>query len=753
MNNTPMTTADHNEIFQMNSGIRVSSSLITLLLMVLASASFAADEDINNWPREIETKRGLIVIYQPQPESLEGNLLRFRTALSVELEGKAPVFGAVWFEARLETDRAERTALITDLTVTDARFPNASADQIKSLSDFLESEIPDWNLPIEMDELVASLDLVELQAEESANIRVDPPIMLFMTEPAILITLDGKARYIATEEEAVERVMNTPFTLLRDKNSKIHYLYADKDSWYTAADIKGDWQIASAIPGSIAKLAPAEDPDAGGSAADDDEESPEIGPAPKIIIATEPTELISTTGKPEYATFENTDLLYVTNTDSDVLMDTVTQEHYVLLSGRWYASQSLEGPWRNIPVQELPEDFKKIPEESELGTVLYAVPGTEVAREAVLDAQVPQTAAIEKSKASLEVEYDGEPKFEPIEDTQMQWAVNTPTPVVRVKQGQYYAIDEAVWFYANKATGPWLLAASVPDEIYTIPSNSPIYNVTFVRIYGETDEVVYVGYTPGYTNTYVYNTTIVYGSGYYWPGWYGSYYYPRYSTWGFHVRWNPWTGWRFGFSYSYGPFTFVIGGGRWYRGGWFGPGRYRGYRHGYRHGYRRGARAGYRAGYRAGQRNNMYNSSRNRTRATTTTSASRNNARSSSLSNRAQAAGGNQRANNVYADKSGNIHRQTDQGWQQKTSDGWQSSGRTSDRQQQAGQQRSQQAQPSTSQPSSQQQSQQRTQQQSQRSSSYDLNQSSRARQQGSQRASSYRSSAGGAGRGGGRRR
>ena len=711
--------------------------------------SFAAEDVLNNWPREIETTRGVIVVYQPQPESLDGNLLQFRAALSLERTGEEPVFGAVWFETRLETDRAERTALITDLNVTDARFPNQDADRVKLLSDLLETEIVEWNLPIEMDELIATLDLVEARTAESDNISVEPPVMLFVAEPAVLITIDGEPRYIDTDGDNVQRVMNTPFTLLRDEKSKVHYLYADKDAWYTATDITGDWQPVDSVPATVARMAPEEDPEEDDSVFEEDEEAPETGPAPKIVVVTEPTELISSTGKPEYGSIEGTSLLYVTNTDSDVLMNTDSQEYYVLLSGRWFVSKSLEGPWRNTPVQDLPEDFKKIPEDSELGTVLYAVPGTEVAREAVLDAQVPQTAAIEKKKASLTVEYDGEPDFENIEGTEMQWAVNTATPVILVKSNQYYAVDEAVWFYATKATGPWIIASAVPDEIYTIPSSSPMYNVTFVRIYGETEDVVYVGYTPGYTNTYVYNTTIVYGSGYYWPGWYGPYYYyPRYSTWGFHVRWNPWTGWRFGFSYGYGPFRFTIGGGRWYRGGWLGPGRYRSYRRGYRHGYRSGRRAGYRAGYRAGQRssarNNMYNSSRNQTRASNTASAARNNARPTAMSTRAQAGGGATRPNNVYADRDGNIHRQTDQGWQQRTGDGWQSSQAGTDRQQQAVQQQSQQTQPS--------QSQQQRQQSTQRSSTSDLNRSSRARQQGAQRSNSYRSS-GGRGMPAGRRR
>ncbi|MDH3673427.1 MAG: carbohydrate-binding family V/XII [Gammaproteobacteria bacterium] len=740
--------------FAARFGVKQTTKLLSITLamaLITCVAGFprpviSAESEITDlavlpqsqWPREIVTTKGVIVVYQPQPEELDGNIFRARAAIGVEPHGKAPVFGVVWFEARLETDRAKRTALVTELTVKEVRFPNQDENKVRTLSSLLESEIPKWNLPIAMDELIATLESAETRAETSQELNTEPPVILFYSEPAVLITIDGEPRLVDSEKKNIQRVMNTPFTILFDTKKKDYYLYADKDSWYKASDIKGDWQPVDKVPGKITKLAPEEEAADDQKDAGDDDDGIETGPPPKIVVATEPTELISTNGKPEYTPIKDTSLLYVSNTDSDVLMDTKTQEYYVLLSGRWFASKSLEGPWRYVTVQDLPEEFKKIPEDSEMGTVLYAVPGTDVARESVMDTQIPQTAAIDRKKASLTVEYDGKPKFEKIKGTQMRWAVNTATPVIRVKNN-FYAVDEAVWFVSNTAEGPWAVATSVPDEIYTIPPDSPVYNVTFVRIYGVTDEVVYVGYAPGYTNTYVYNTTIVYGTGYYWPGWYGYYYYPRYWTWGYHVRWHPYTGWRFGYSYSYGPFAFHIGHGRWYRGGWWGPGRYRGYRRGYRHGYRRGGRAGYRAGYgarrRSAARQNMYKSNRNQARAAPTSSAARSNA----MSNRAQAGGAGRRSNNVYADKNGNIHRKMDQGWQQRSGDGWQSTqGRDSRRSPQQAQQRQQQGQSRSS----------------RSGGTSDLNRSANARQRGQQRSNSYqRSRGGGARRGGGRRR
>lgn len=723
------------------------SFIVTCLMAVIpihAQSTEATSAPAADWPREIVTTKGVIVMYQPQPESLEGDTLRGRAAVSIELTDMAPVFGAVWFEARLETDRSDRSALITGLKVTEVRFPNQDDLRIATLSNLLADEVPKWNLPLSLDSLIATLELAEIQAGASKDLSTEAPIILFYNEPAILISIDGEPRLIETEEQGVQRVVNTPFTLLFEETSKTYFLNADVDSWYTSSDLQAAWQTVENVPAHISRLAPEVTPE---DTPEDQEIEKEIefGPVPKIVVVTEPTELISCTDIPEYTPLDNTDLLFISNTDSDVLMHTTAQEYYILLSGRWYVGKSLEGPWAYRPVTDLPDDFKEIPEDSELGTVLYAVPGTDVAREAVLDAQVPQTAAIERKNANLTVEYDGEPTFEGIDGTAMQWAVNTATPVIQV-QKTYYAVDEAVWFLANSPEGPWIVATSVPDEIYSIPPESPVYNVTFVRVYGVNEDIVYVGYTPGYTHTYVYNTTIVYGTGYYWPGWYGRYYYPRSSTWGFHVRWNPWTGWRFGLSYSTGPFTFRIGGGSWYRGGWWGPGRYRGYRNGYRHGRRAGYRAGYRAGQRNAARNNMYRSSRNQNRTTTPSSAARSNAKSSAASSRAQAGGaaaGGGRPNNVYTDKGGNVYRQTDQGWQQRSGDSWQSMQGQGEKGQQAAQQKGQQKNPSAT------QSNQRATQ-SNRSSTSDLNRSASARQQGNQRANSYRSSGGGGRRGGG---
>jgi hypothetical protein len=708
--------------------------LLAALLFVCMSVSTSSAQDDsegdapNPWPREIETDAATVIIYQPQPQALDGDRLEARSAVSVTLKGaEEPVFGVVWFDARISTDRDNRTAEIEDVKVARIRFTEKDAGKGEQLGALLETEIPKWGLEISLDRLLTTLEMVNQRTESASQIKTDAPVILFVPEPAVLITIDGDPRLKEVEGADLMRVVNTPFSMLLDTQTKTYYLNASAEVWYSAAAIDGNWSVAESVPKAVADNAPAPEPDDVADPDENNEEEP--GPPPRIVVATTATELISSTGEPEYTPIPETELLYMSNTDSDVFLHLTDQRHFVLLAGRWYASGSLDGPWSYVPGDALPGDFAKIPEDSQMATVLYAVPGTDVARDAVFDAQIPQTAKVERSDASLAVEYDGDPQFDEISGTSLTYAINTATPVILAGQ-DYYACDNGTWFVAGSATGPWRVATSVPDEVYTIPPESPVYNVTFVYVYDYTPEVVYVGYTAGYTGTYVYNTTIVYGTGYYYPSWYYTYYYPRPATWGFHVRYNPWTGWNFGLSYSTGPFTFVIGGGGWYRGGWWGPYRYRGYRGGYRHGYRTGARAGYRAGYRAGQRNgtrnNLYRSNQNQNRGAI--------ASSQPARDRAKPATGD-RANNVYADRGGNVHRKTDQGWQERTNNGWEN--QTPDKSSMDSQARDRSSATRES-PSY-----------DNRSSSQQLNQNQQARDRGTQRTNSYNSSRSGASRGG----
>ena len=166
-----------------------------------------------------------------------------------------------------------------------------------------------------------------------------------------------------------------------------------------------------------------------------------------------------------------------------------------LTAGRWFSSNTLEGPW-TFATPNLPEDFARIPQSSPAAQVLASVPGTDEAKDSVLMAQIPTTAIVDPKAAAetAKVAYDGDPKFEPIQGTSMQYATNTSQKVI--KQGDvYYLCLQGVWFLATTPQGPWQTAPSVPPEIYTIPPSSPVYNVTYVTQVTTSSGAVEASYT------------------------------------------------------------------------------------------------------------------------------------------------------------------------------------------------------------------------------------------------------------------
>lgn len=540
----------------------VGSTMVLLLGLPLSAQAI-------EWPQEVDAREGTIVVYQPQPESLEGNILTGRSAMSLELKnGKDPIFGAFWFTARIDSQGDDDTVLVRDVKVTKVSWPDSKDAGEQRFTRIVEDAIPSAGFEISRERLAASLSTAEIQQRSLEQLKHDPPKIIFDEQLAVLLSYDGKPRFKPVENSKYERALNTPMLVARHTRTKTCYL-SSGSLWYEAKDPLGPWKVTGSPPADLVAIVPRQE---------------DVGPAPAvapiIVVATEPTELVVSDGKPRWESLRGGEVLYVRNTETPWLRDLPTGNMYILLSGRWYRAKTAAGPWTFVPADGLPAGFADIPPASDIGGLRTSVAGTPEAEDALLEASIPQTAAIKKSDASLVVEYDGKPKFEKIAGTSVSYAVNTGAQVLKINS-QYYAVDNGVWFVSGSASGPWKVADEVPEqEIAKIPPSSPVYNTTYVHIYQSTPQVVYVGYTPGYMWSFPYYGVPVYGTGWYYPPYWGRYYYPRPPTWGFHVGYNPWNGWNFGVSWSNGFFSVGAswgGGYGYYRpgrccGGWYGGG-------------------------------------------------------------------------------------------------------------------------------------------------------------------------------------
>ena len=639
-----------------------------------------ASPSLTEFPKEITAPEGTITIYQPQPESLKGNVLTARAAMSLALKDRQePIFGAFWFTSIIETDDEDGVVYYRDIKVSRVRWPESTEAGEARFTKIVNDAAGKATLSGTVEGLSASLAGAEREQRSLAELKHDPPKIVFANVLSILLLYDGAPRWNDVEKSGYERAINTPYLVMRNKSSKLSYLSSGK-LWYQASNPLGPWTPTNAPPADLVKMLPAPDAD-----------SPVPTTPPAIVVATEATELIVSDGEPQWTPIGEGALLYVKNTETPWIREVQENRMYVLISGRWFRAAGPAGPWTFVRADQLPASFKNIPAKSDLGGTRVSIAGTEEAENAVLDMSIPKTAAIKRSEAKLEVEYQGDPKFEKIDGTSIARAVNTPTEVLQIGS-RYYAVDNGVWFVASNPKGPWAVADKIPeDEIQKIPPSSPAYNVTYVHVYESTPEVVYVGYTPGYMWSYPYYGVPIYGTGWYYPP-HPVYYYPRPVTFGFHVGYNPWTGWNFGVSWGVGFMHFGVSfGGGW--GGYYRPccgGFYGGYHPGWGGGYHGGnnqiniGEINIGNDINFGNQGDRVNALKDNPRASNLRQpsvynrpeTSARNADRSTLQRNAQQVRSGRGANDVLADPQGNVARRTSSGIETRSGNQWQSADR-----------------------------------------------------------------------------
>jgi hypothetical protein len=523
---------------------------------LLAQSAPGTPTPADPWPRQFMLSNATALMYQPQLESWERNKLDFRAVVAITPTGtKQEIFGVVWGKARTHVDRIERIVTLEDMKLTRSNFPTL-ADRGASYRRAIEQQTVAAQRTIALDRLQAMLADADMIKPKPVQVNNDPPQIIIAQSPAMLVPISGNPVLRSVPGTNFERVINTEAIILRQQGDGNFYLHM-YDGWVYSATLTGPWNQPMTIPPGLEKVAQDLEKNAHLDPLDGGHMQPKPSLTkglPAIFVSQNPAELIVFQGLANFTPIAGTSLQWATNTTADIILDGVSSNYYILVSGRWYRSSSLtsNAAWTFTASNSLPADFSRIPVESAAGVVLASVAGTPQAKEALIANSIPQTATIPRANGpKFSPEFDGAPEFQPITGTPLQYVVNAPTAVIRIDANTYYALASGVWFSSTTVRGPWFVAASVPEVIYTIPPTSSLHYVTYVQVYGATPSVVYVGYTPGYLGTVVApDGVVVFGTGYVYQPWVGTLYYPPPVTYGVLAQpiYNAAVGMAFGFA-------------------------------------------------------------------------------------------------------------------------------------------------------------------------------------------------------------
>jgi hypothetical protein len=478
------------------------------------------------------------------------------TAISYTPKSGKKELGTAKVEANTSVAVDERLVNFSDFRLTETNFPTLPREQVKTAIAEITSTIPKEQRVIALDRVLANMDTSTIIPKNVEGLKHDPPTIFYSATPAVLVNIDGQPIWSPIPMNDLRSAVNTNWDLFEHGPTKTLYL-RNGGVWLKATDVNGPWEYAGRLPDSFKKLPD----DENWKDVKQNLSNPKPGSMPKVFVSLQPAELILLTGgKPNYLLVAGTkELLWVSNTEADVFRVGPNGLVYFLVAGRWFSAPDFTGPW-TFATPTLPAEFKQIPLEHERSRVLASVPGTSQAAEAVLLAQIPQTARVSKTLQAPEVDYQGDkgPEFAPIETTKVQRAVNTDKDVLKVGD-LYYMCFQGVWFMSKAATGPWNVAAEVPKEIYEIPVSSPAHAVTYVTVEDSDDDEVAFATMAAYTGVMIGFGCAMWGTGYYYPpyafyGGYYPYYRPYYPTYGFGASYNPWTGAYTRGAVAYGPY-------------------------------------------------------------------------------------------------------------------------------------------------------------------------------------------------------
>lgn len=105
---------------------------------------------------------------------------------------KSANYGALWFNARAEIDKLNRTVTLDQVQLSKVNFPT-DTDKNAKLTKLLETKLPHATKIVSLDRLLATIE-ADSALVKTVEVKNDPPAIIFSTKPSVLVLVDGPSQ-------------------------------------------------------------------------------------------------------------------------------------------------------------------------------------------------------------------------------------------------------------------------------------------------------------------------------------------------------------------------------------------------------------------------------------------------------------------------------------------------------------------------------------------------------------------------------
>src|SRR5262249_20697586 len=153
------------------------------------------------------------------------------------------------------------------------------------------------------------------QADQTSQVKADPPEIFSSEKPAILINFDGDPVWSQIEGTELKYALNTNWDCFQLAPDNTIYL-RNGATWLKASGVKGPWSPAATLPADFNKL-----PTNGNfkeALANLPGQPLAANKMPHVFVSFKPAEMILFKGPPQYTPVKGTSILWVSNTESNL---------------------------------------------------------------------------------------------------------------------------------------------------------------------------------------------------------------------------------------------------------------------------------------------------------------------------------------------------------------------------------------------------------------------------------------------------